>query len=99
MLAAWFHGNLISDQSVPSRSRCMRTYLKFATAAVGVAAIAAAMAPAVAATPAAAPHVLTIKKAGGTAVKVGAKLTAGIPSGKNATFALGSVATLTCTAA
>ncbi len=76
----------------------MRTYLKLATAGVSAAALAAAMAPAYAATHAAPIHVLTIKRVGGPAVKVGDILKAGIPTGKNATFKLiGATTTITVT--
>jgi len=72
----------------------MRKYLSLAMAAASVVAIVSAMTPAEAATT----HVLTIGKAGGTAVKTKAVLKAGLPSGKSAVFTIGS-AKLTCTSA
>ncbi len=71
----------------------MRKYLYLAMAAASAAALAA---PVVAsAAPTAAPHVLTVGKAGGAAVKVGAKLSASLVKGTKATFSLGSMK-LTC---
>lgn len=71
----------------------MRKYLVLAMAAASVSVLAA---PVVAsAAPTATGHVLTVGKAGGTAVKVGAKLTASLAKGTTATFSLGSMK-LTC---
>src|SRR5215469_5794981 len=47
------------------------------------------------AAPAAHPHVLTIKKAGGTPVRPGAKLTASLAKGSSAVFTIGTIK-LTC---
>lgn len=71
----------------------MRKYLYLAMAAASASVLAAPVAAS--ATPTAAHHVLTVGKAGGTAVKVGAKLTASLVKGTTATFSLGSMK-LTC---
>jgi hypothetical protein len=74
----------------------VRKYLVFAMAAASVSVLAA---PVVAsAAPTAKPHVLTVGKAGGSAVKVGAKLTASLAKGTTAIFSLGSMK-LTCKSA
>ncbi|HEY3903036.1 MAG TPA: hypothetical protein VGM14_03870 [Streptosporangiaceae bacterium] len=74
----------------------MRKYLCLAVAAASVSVLAA---PVVAsAAPTAKPHVLTVGKAGGNAVKVGAKLTASLVKGTKAIFAM-SGQTLTCSSA
>ena len=74
----------------------MRKYLCLAVAAASVSVLAA---PVVAsAAPTAKPHVLAVGKAGGAAVKVGAKLTASLVKGTKATFAMSGM-TLTCTKA
>jgi hypothetical protein len=74
----------------------VRKYVYLAMAAASVSVLAA---PVVAsAAPTAAPHVLTVGKAGGTAVKVGAKLKASLVKGTVATFAM-SGQTLTCKSA
>jgi hypothetical protein len=70
----------------------MRKHLPLAVIAAGAAVMLLPMASAYAATP----HVLTIKKAGGTAVKTGAVLKSGLAKGKKVTFALGTTATVTC---
>jgi hypothetical protein len=71
----------------------VRKYLYLAMAAASASVLAA---PAVAsAAPSAAPHVLTVGKLGGTAVKVGAKLSASLVPGTTAIFAM-SGQTLTC---
>jgi len=69
----------------------VRKYLYLAAAATASAAVV--VLPATAAL--AAGHVLTISKTGGTAVKTGAVLKAGLAKGKTAVFSLGSE-TLTC---
>ena len=71
----------------------MRSYLYLAAAAASAVAMAFAVSPAEASTG----HVLTISKAGGTAVKAKAVLKAGVASGKNVTFATSGGETLTCT--
>ncbi|HET7012593.1 MAG TPA: hypothetical protein VFI65_01700 [Streptosporangiaceae bacterium] len=74
----------------------MRKYLYLAMAAASASVLAA---PVVAsAAPTAKPHVLTIGKAGGTAVKVGAKLSASLVKGTTATFSLNGMK-LTCKSA
>ncbi len=72
----------------------MRKYLYLAAAVTASAAVVAL--PATSAF--AAGHVLTIKKTGGTAVKTGAVLKAGLAKGKTAVFSLGSEK-LTCKSA
>jgi hypothetical protein len=72
----------------------VRKYLYLAMAAASATVLAA---PVVAqAAPAAHPSVLTISKAGGTAVKAKAKLTASLAKGASAVFVLKGVATITC---
>lgn len=74
-------------------ARYVRKYLCLAVAAASISVLAT---PVVAsAAPAGAPHVLTVGKAGGAAVKVGAKLSASLVKGTVATFAQ-SGQTLTC---
>jgi hypothetical protein len=71
----------------------VRKYVYLAMAAASVSVLAA---PVVAsAAPTAKPHVLTVGKARGTAVKVGAKLSASLAKGTVATFALNGMK-LTC---
>ena len=72
----------------------MRKYLYLAAAATASAAVV--VLPATSAL--AAGHVLTITKTGGTAVKTGAVLKAGLAKGKTAVFALGTEK-LTCKSA
>jgi hypothetical protein len=72
----------------------MRKHLPLAVIAAGAAVMLLPMASAFAATP----HVLTIGKAGGTAVKTNAVLKAALAKGKDVTFAVPGE-TLTCTAA
>ena len=72
----------------------MRKYLYLAAAVTASAAVVAL--PATSAF--AAGHVLTISKTGGTAVKTGAVLKAGLAKGKTAVFSLGTE-TLTCKSA
>jgi hypothetical protein len=77
-------------------ARYVRKYLYLAVAVASVSALAA---PVVAsAAPTAKPHVLTVGKAGGSAVKVGAKLSASLVKGTKAIFAMNGQ-TLTCTSA
>jgi hypothetical protein len=77
-------------------ARYVRKYLYLAMAAASVSVLAA---PVVAsAAPTAKPHVLTVGKAGGTAVKVGAKLKASLVKGTKAIFAMNGM-TLTCSSA
>jgi hypothetical protein len=67
-------------------ARYVRKYLYLAVAVASVSALAA---PVVAsAAPTAKPHVLTVGKAGGSAVKVGAKLSASLVKGTKAIFAM-----------
>lgn len=74
----------------------MRKYLYLAMAAVSVSVLAA---PVVAsAAPTAKPHVLTVGKPAGHAVKVGAKLSASLVKGTKAVFAMNGQ-TLTCSSA
>jgi hypothetical protein len=69
----------------------------FAGAAAGMAALAVlSTATAAGASPAAKHHVLTIGKAGGAAVKTGAKLSASLAKGTKAVFS-NSLGTLSCT--
>lgn len=74
----------------------MRKYLYVAVAAASAAVLAAPIVSEAA--PAAHSHVLTIRKAGGTAVKPGAKLKASLVKGTSAVFSLsgGFTATITC---
>lgn len=77
-------------------ARCVRKYLYLAMAAVSVSVLAA---PVVAsAAPTAKPHVLTVGKPAGHAVKVGAKLSASLVKGTKAVFAMNGQ-TLTCSSA
>ena len=71
----------------------MRTYLRLTVLAASAVVIASPMIPADAATG----HVLTIGKAGGTAVKTGAVLKSGLAKGTSAVFSLGTEK-LTCKA-
>lgn len=74
----------------------MRKYLYLAMAVASASVLAA---PVVAsAAPTAKPHVLTVGKAGGAAVKVGAKITASLVKGTKAVFAQKGQ-TLTCSSA
>ncbi len=66
----------------------MRKYLYLATAAASVAVLAAPLAAS--ATTASGGHVLTVGKAGGTAVKTGAVLKASLAKGTTAMFTIGS---------
>ncbi|HUJ07059.1 MAG TPA: hypothetical protein VLX31_13205 [Streptosporangiaceae bacterium] len=72
----------------------MRKVLSFAAVAASAVAVVAAVAPAQAATG----HVLTVGKAGGTAVKTGAVLKAGLAKGASVVFAA-PAETLTCKSA